>query len=176
MVVKWTQNAFTLHKPVKKTYPRRKTIVSGLGLQMQAGLIDFSALKKFNDGFRYVVVLIDVFSKCVYVECVKNKTAQSMICAFSKLLKRSKHFRSLQTDRGSEFTNHAFQSWLKKQKIHFFHSHNYDVQSGIVEKVVRTLNERLWRYFTHTNTPRYIDIIQDLEHSYNPELDVSRRV
>ena len=61
-----------------------------------------------------------------------------MICAFSKLLKRSKYFRSLQTDRGSEFTNHAFQSWLKKQKIHFFHSHDYDVKCGIVERVIRT--------------------------------------
>ena len=134
---------------------------------MQADFIDFSALKKFNDGFRYVVVLIDVLFKYVYVECVKNKTAYSIICAFSKLLKRSKHFQLLLTDGGSEFTNHAFQSWLKKQKIHFFHSRNYDVKCGIVERVIRALKERLWRYFTYTNTRRYTDIIQDLVHSYN---------
>ena len=90
-----------------------------------------------------------------------------MIYAFSKLLERSKHLRQLQTDRGSEFTNHAFQSWLKKQKIHFFHSHNHDVKCGIVERVIRTSKERLWRYFIYTNTRQYIDIIQDLVHLYN---------
>ena len=53
---------------------------------MQADLIDFSALKKFDDGFRYVVVLIDVFSKYVYVECVQNKTALDNDLCFFKII------------------------------------------------------------------------------------------
>ena len=133
---------------------------------MQADLIDFSALRKYNDGFCYVVVLIDVFSKYIYVECVKNKTSQCMIRAFSELLQRSGYFRLLQTDRGSEYTNRAFQAWLKKQKIHFFHSHNYEIKCSIVERCISTLKERLWRYFTYTNTRRYVDVIQAIVHSY----------
>ena len=46
-----TQSTYTLHRPIKKTYPRRRTIVSGMRQQMQADLIDFSALKKYSDGF-----------------------------------------------------------------------------------------------------------------------------
>ena len=53
---------------------------------MQADLIDASALKNFNDGFNDMVVLIDVFSKVLYVKCIKNKTSNSMILAFCVLL------------------------------------------------------------------------------------------
>ena len=134
---------------------------------MQADLVDFSALQKYNDGFCYVIVLIDVFSKYIYVECVKNKTSQCMIRAFSELLQRSDHFRSLQTGRESKFTNLVFQAWLKKQKIYFFHSRNYEIKCSIFERCVRTLKERLWRYFTYTNTRRYVDVVQTIIHSYN---------
>ena len=166
---KWlkTQDTYTLHKPVRRTYPRRKTIVSGMKQQMQSDLIDFTVLKEYNDNYRYIVVLIDVFSKFAYVECIKDKTAHSMIDAFSKLLERSGRFLSLQTDRGTEYVNKSFQKWLKQQNIHFFHSHNYDTKAAIAERFIRTLKERLWRYFTFKNTRRYIDVIHDLVYSYN---------
>ena len=118
---KWllTQDAYTLHKPVRRRFPRRKIIVAGPKQQFQADLIDFSRLQKYNDGFKFILVVIDVFSKYAYVECIKNKTSKSVIAAFSKILKRSGHFSTLQTDLGTEFTNKAFQSWLKQHNIHF---------------------------------------------------------
>ena len=63
--------------------------------------------------------MIDGFSKYAYVECIKNKSSKSVIAAFSKILKRSGHFSTLQTDLGTEFTNKAFQSWLNHHNIHF---------------------------------------------------------
>ena len=88
-VKKWllTQDAYTLHKPVRRRFPRRKIIVAGLKQQFQADLIDFSRLQKYNDGFKFILVVIDVFSKYAYVECLKNKTSKSVIVAFSKILK-----------------------------------------------------------------------------------------
>lgn len=64
-----SQDVYTLHKPVRKRFKRRKTIVPGLKFQMQADLIDFSALKKYNNNFKFIVVLIDVFS---YYRLVKK--------------------------------------------------------------------------------------------------------
>jgi len=106
--------------------------------QMQSDLMDFTALKEYNDNYRFAVVLIDVFLKFAYVECLKDKTARSMIAAFTKLLERSSRFLSLQTDRGSEYVNKPFQNWLKQQNIHFFHSHNYDVKAAITERFIRS--------------------------------------
>ena len=146
---KWlkTQDTYTLHFPVRKRFQRRKTIVPGAKFQMQADLIDFSALKHFNDGYKYIVVLIDVFSKVAYVECIENKSSNTMISAFCVLLKKSGHFHKLQ-DRGSEFLNKPFQAWLRKQKIKLFHCHNYKIKASIAERFIRTKKEKKWRYFT----------------------------
>ena len=72
---KWllTQDAYTLHKPVQRPFPRRKIIVAGPKQQFQVNLIDFSRLQKYNDGFKFILVVIDVFSKYAYVEFLKKK-------------------------------------------------------------------------------------------------------
>ena len=165
---KWlkTRDTYTLHFPVRKRFQQRKTIVPGGKFQMQADLIDFSALKQFNDGYKYIVVLTDVFSKVAYAECIKNKSSNTMISAFCVLLKKLGHFHKLQTDRGSKFLNKPFQAWLRKQKIELFHCHNYEIKASIAERFIRTIKEKLWRYFTHKNTRRYIDVIQSVD-SYN---------
>ena len=66
--------------------------MAGPKQQFQADLINFSCLQKYNDGYKFILVVIDVFSKYAYVECIKNKTSKSVIAAFSKILKRSGHF------------------------------------------------------------------------------------
>ena len=162
-----TQDTYTLHKPVRRRFPRRKIVVAGPKQQFQADLIDFSYLQKYNGGFKFILVVIDVFSKYVYVECMKNKTSQSVITAFSKILKRSGYFSSLQTDLGTEFTNKAFQSWLKDRNIHFFHIYNREIKASIVERFIRTIKEKLFRYFTYSSKRKYVDVIQKLVHAYN---------
>ena len=111
--------------------------------------------------------MIDVFSKYVYVECMKNKTSLSVITVFSKILKRNGYFSSLQTDLGTEFTNKAFQSWLKDRNIHFFHTYNREIKASIVERFIRTIKEKLFRYFMYSSKWKYVDVIQKLVHAYN---------
>ena len=82
--------------------------MAGPKQQFQSDLIDFSHLRKYNGGFKFILVVIDVFSKYAYVGCMKNKFSQSIIDTFSKILKRSGNFSTLQTDLGTEFTNKAF--------------------------------------------------------------------
>ena len=60
-----TQDTYTLHKPIRRRFPRRKMVVVGPKQQFQADLIDFSYLQKYNNGFKYILVVIDVFSKYV---------------------------------------------------------------------------------------------------------------
>ena len=141
---KWllTQDAYTLHKSVRRRFPRRKIIVAGPKQQFQADLINFSRLQKYNNDFKFILVVIDVFSKYAYVECLKNKSSKSVIAAFSKILKRSGRFSTLQTDLGTEFTNKAFQSWLKDHNIHFFQTHNNKIKASIAERFIRTIKEK----------------------------------
>ena len=57
------QQTYTLHKPIHKKFLRRKTVVAGIDTQWQADLADLSKLSKFNDKHRYLLCIIDVFSK-----------------------------------------------------------------------------------------------------------------
>ena len=66
-----------------------------------------------------------------------------------------------------EFKNKEFQNFLKTKKIHFFTTENPKTKASIVECFQRTLKNRMWKYFTHHRTLRYVDILPKLVHGYN---------
>ena len=68
---------------------------------------------------------------------------------------------------GREFLNRPFQNWLKQHHIEHFHTHNFDTKASIAERFIRTLKEKLWRYFTYTNSRRYVEVLPALVESYN---------
>ena len=143
------QNTYTLHKPIQKRFPRRKTIVGAIDQQWQADLADMQSLMKQNSMFRYLLCVIDVFSRFAWVVPIKNKTGQTLIKAFDSIFKSSKRKPlSLQTDKGSEFKNKDFQMYLKKKKVHFFTTDNPETKASIVERFQRTLKTKMWKYFT----------------------------
>ena len=160
-----TQDVYTLHKPVRYKFPRRKVIVSGPNQQWQADLIDMSRLNRHNHGFTFVLTCIDVFSKRAWAIPIKNKTGTSLVSAFESIPVVLP--RSLQTDKGTEFTNHKFQQWLKKNHVHFFTSENDDIKASVVERFNRTLKSKLWRYFSRHDTLNYADILETMVDVYN---------
>ena len=140
-----SQDTYTLHKPVRKKFKRRKTIVPGAHFQMQADLVDFSLLKLYNDNYKYILVVVDVFSKKAFIAYLKTKSSSDMIEAFERVMSKTDKFQKLQTDMGREFLNRPFQSWLKQHRIEHFHTPNFDTTATIAERFIRTLKERLWR-------------------------------
>lgn len=168
-VINWLrgEDAYTLHKPIKRKFKRRRVVVSGVDAQWQADLVDVKNLKKWNRQFQYLLTCIDVFSKFAWVIPLKNKTGKTLVKAFTAILKHKRKPQSLQTDKGSEFTNRVFQKWLQTNKIHFFTTHNEETKASIVERFNRTLKTRMWRYFTAKDTKKYIDVVDDLTDSYN---------
>ena len=64
-IKKWLmeQDAYILHKPIQRHFRRNRVIVSGIDDLWQMDLADMQSMQKFNDGYRYLLVCIDVFSK-----------------------------------------------------------------------------------------------------------------
>lgn len=170
-VVEWlkSQDAYTLHRPVRRKFPRLHYNVSNIDDLWEADLIDIRNLKSYNDGYSYLLVIIDVLSKFVWVEPLRDKTATCVTKAFQRILLRNKERRPvyLQTDKGKEFIAQPVQKFLKEKDIRFRTARNPDVKAAVVERFNRTLKERMWRYFTHKNTRRYIDVLQDIVRAYN---------
>lgn len=160
-----TQATYTLHKPTKKKMKRNKIQVAGLDDQWEADLVDMQGMAKYNNNVKYLLTVIDSLSKFAFVEPLKDKTGPSVVKAFSKIFK-TRQPRKLRTDKGKEFLNRHFQEFLNKRGIIFFTSNN-ETKAAIVERFNRTLQEKMWRYFTATNHQRYIDILQNMVDSYN---------
>ena len=87
-----------------------------------ADLVDMQLISKFNESFRFLLFVIDIFSKYVWVISLKDKKGVSVVNAFQKILKESDRSKAKSkgrkpnkrwVDKGSEFYNSSFKKWLK---------------------------------------------------------------
>ena len=161
------QDTYTLHKPVRYRFRRRRVVVGGINHQWQADLVDMSRLKRYNDDHTFLLTVIDVFSKKAWSIPLKNKLASSLTVAFRRLLKNNDGPQTMQTDKGKEFLNRQLQDFYKQKGILHFTTHNEETKACIVERFNRTLKTRMWKYFTKYQTLRYLDVVQHLVDSYN---------
>jgi transposase InsO family protein len=161
-----TQDPYTLHKPVVKKFPRRKTFSKGIDDLFQADLADMRNLASSNDGNSYILTCIDVFSRYAFAVPVKDKRGSTVAAAFEKIF-AERVPNMLQTDRGTEFYNVQVQELFKKNGVRHYSSLNDDIKAALVERFNRTLKSRLFRYMTRSHTKRWIDVIDDVVHSYN---------
>ena len=160
-----SQDIYTLHKPVRYKFPRRKTIVGGPNQQWQADLIDVSRLSGHKRGTKFLLTCIDIFSKKAWVEPLKDKTATPLVNALESI--QHSLPKKLQTDKGTEFLNRKLHQWLKAHKVHHFTTENEDIKASIVERFNRTLKSKLWRYFTRHDRLSYMDVLDSMVDVYN---------
>ena len=160
------QDTFTLHKPARRNFKRNRVIVEGIDEQWQMDLADMQSLKDYNDGYRYLHVCIDVFSKYAWIVPIKSKTGPALVEAFKVILSSGKKPHKIMTDQGTEFFNKSIQTLLKDEDIELFNTFN-ETKASIVERVIRTFKTKMLRYFTAKKTMRYLDMLPDLVYSYN---------
>ena len=158
--------SYTLHKPKRVRFPTEKVMAQGMDHQWVADLVEMQKISRYNKGYKYLLTVVDVLSKHGWVQPVKAKTGVELVKAFDAILKSQRKPVQLQTDRGKEFYNQTFQSFLKKNNIHHFSTHG-DAKASVVERFNRTLKQRMYRYFTAANTLRYDNVLQSLVRGYN---------
>ena len=98
-----------LHKPIIKTFKKRKVYSSFRDNIWGVYLTDIQLISKFNKGFRSLLCVIDIFSKYAWVVPLKDKKGISIVNAFQKILKESdRKPNKIWVDKGSEFYNNSF--------------------------------------------------------------------
>jgi transposase InsO family protein len=160
------QDAYNLHKPARKNFTRQRVLVGGIDEQWQADLVDMQEFSKSNQGYRYLLVVIDVFSKYAWVAVLKSKTGPVVRDALEVIFSQGRVPRKLQTDKGTEFYNAHVKKLLVDRRVHLFSTAN-ETKASVVERLNRTLKTDMWHYFTANNTRQYLNIVQDLISSYN---------
>ena len=172
-----TQETYGVHRKAVNKFPRPRVITSGIGVQAEVDLMDLSNLADFNDGYRYVLAHIDIFSKFVRTVPLKSKTAQEVTKAFEKIFEDGGKTLKIRSDNHREFVNKTLQSLFQKEGIKYFTRSNV-VKCSVVERVIKTLKSKYFKYMTQFQTFRYIDIIDIIatrayNHSYHRSIKMS---
>jgi transposase InsO family protein len=83
-------------------------------------LVDVHALGKFNDNFKYILFVIDEFSKFLYMVPLESKTGTAVTAAFQSVLpQRGRRPVWVRTDKGKGFLNKHFEAMLRRDGIQF---------------------------------------------------------
>ncbi|MES9902426.1 MAG: DDE-type integrase/transposase/recombinase [Sedimenticola sp.] len=167
-IKKWfeSEDNYTLQREVKRRFHRTRVIVSGQFEQYDIDLADVSSISKENNGIRYLLMCIDVFSRYLSIVPLKDKTAKSVLVALEKVLEHGRRVKKVRTDGGSEFCNRWVKAYLKKLNI-YHHVTLNETKAGYAERVIKTIKNMMYRYFTKNRTYKYVNILEDLVKTYN---------
>ena len=163
------QPSYTVHRRLKrKQFPRRTIFVPTAGVRADADLIEMGDLAEWNDQYRYIIAVIDSFSKFLWATPLKNKTADSTAAALKNFIE-NQNFRTLQlySDGGREFTGSPFQSILKKYKIKHRICTSEEFHCPFIERANRSLKEKIFQALTAGYSRRWIDILPKIVDTYN---------
>ena len=162
-----SQEVFQLHKITELPKHYIPIIAKYTNDILQIDLLDVSNLHSSNDGVHYIALAIDIFSRKLYGEPMKNKTAENVVKAFTHIIEKTKPIK-IQCDQGKEFISKSFKELLNKYKIEL-QLVNIDDKNkiGIINRVCITIREMLNKYMTAYKTTRYIDAFQKLVDNYN---------
>ena len=121
--------------------------------------MDTQAFSKFNRGVKYLLAVIDVFSKYGWLIPLKDKTGKSVASALKTIFEERKP-EKMWVDKGKEFYNKDV-----KNLIELYSTENEEKSS--VERWIRTMKEKMWKYFTANSTNVYMNVLSDLVKEYN---------
>ena len=164
--IKWTTPlAEELHRPIRKHFTKRYVFVRNVDDIFGADLIDMQAISKQNKGFKYILMVEDIFSKYGWAVPLKTKTGVAVRDALKRIFDHHVP-KKLWSDAGREFFNKEVKTLLKKHDITIYSTEN-DEKCSVVERWNRTIKTKLWKYFTANGTRKYIDILDALIEKYN---------
>lgn len=165
---------YTLHKPVRRKYKRNRVVVSHVDEQFMADLVDMqdNDFKKSNRDARdkkpylHILTCIDILSKYAFAIPLKDKRAVTVRKALESIFEQRQPSK-LMTDQGTEFNNSEVKKLCREQNIQYFTSLNYTIKCSVIERFNRTLRSKMFKFFTHSGTHNYTDVLQRIVDSYN---------
>ena len=159
------QLANELHKPVRRRFDKHSVFAKQVDDIWVADLVDMSPFFRSNKGYKYLLTVIDVYSKYGWIVQLKTKTGKEVAQAFRRLF-RNGHPSRFWTDKCMEFYNRQLKGVLEANDVMLYSTENED-KSSVVERWNRTMKNIVWKYFTANSTQKYIDVLPSVVDKYN---------
>ena len=161
------EDTYTLHKPIQYKFKKLKTRAVARNQYWQIDLSDLTKYSSYNDDHKFILFIIDVYTRYLWLYPIKNKKPESVSQALEGLiLGEGVQPAYLWCDQGKEFISGKMKKLVTDLHIGVINTYG-ESKAAIVERVQRTLKTRLHRYFTFSGSYRYIDVLQKLADSYN---------
>lgn len=162
------QDTYTLYKPQRLNYPTRKTVARGLHETHQTDLADVSKHAKYNNGIKFILVVIDVLSKKAYAEALKDKSNASVVKGFQLIYADGRAPIPINegSDRGKEFLGGPIQKYFKSIGINHYVLENRQ-KAAVAERFIRTLKAKIYKYMDATGSEQFVDKLQGFMNAYN---------
>ena len=130
-------------------------------------------LSRQNKGVKYLLCVIDLFSKYAFVVPLKDKNGSSVVREFGKIVNESgRRPNKISVDQGSEFYNKTFKNWLRDEGIEMYSTYN-EGKSVVAERFIRTLRNKLYKHMTAIGKNVYWNVLDDVVAKYNDTINRS---
>ena len=152
-------------KNSKRKYKRARIVVNSIGHIYQSDLFDVQKLSSSNNGYRYLLVVVDCFSRMIYVKPLKRKTAELTAIALNEVFDHLNKTgilspRSMMgSDLGTELWNTEADKVYDKYNISHF-ALRAPKKASLAEISGRYLLDRIYKHLHATDKKRWIDDLQ----------------
>lgn len=163
-----SQDSYTLFRNRRVRYPSAKTEAVLPDQYWQIDLSSLIHLSDENDGTKYLLFCIDVYSRFLWVHPLRSKSSSETANAILFIFNKGRIPGLISSDSGTEFKD-KFKEVLQVYSIGYFTLHGAS-KASIVERVQRTLKSKIFRYLYHNNTKRYVDVLPHFVHAYNSSI------
>lgn len=148
-------------------FPRRKIYARAPNEIWTTDLVDMQRYSKTNKGLRYILIILDVFSRFALCRGIKDKTGKTVAHALEDIMKISKSQpKFLWSDEGTEYYNRDVKNVLRRRNIELYSTHN-TVKASIAERFIRTLRRKIEREYIVTESTVWYDKLPTLVLEYN---------
>lgn len=158
-----------IHSPARRNFLRRTSVMKGVDDTFQADLVEMLPYAKFNRNNKYILTVIDTFSKYAWAVPVKTKSGKDVTNAMKSIFDTGRIAKNVQTDHGKEFYNSHFTKLMSDCNINHYSTYSTK-KAAIVERFNRTLKGKMWFQFSLQDSYKWVNILQDIVKKYNSSL------
>ena len=152
-----------LTRPVINKFKRRSVITTYNNDIWSADLLDVSNMSKSNDKIKFLLIIIDIYSRYAFVVPLKSKNSDDVLNGFKSIDKTPKN---LWVDEGKEFYNSEMKKYCKEKNINMYHTYT-GLKSVYAERFNRTLRDLMFNYLHSNDVKNYLNGLSGIVETYN---------
>ena len=159
------QEDYAVHREQHPKFKRQRVVAPYVDYPWDKDTANMDYYKN-DDRFAYFLLVIDVLSKYIWTIPLRTRTGKEMKSAFTKIFALGRKPTNVRSDKGTEFANKDVRRFFKDQAVNYFVTQNV-AKASYAERAIKTIKSRIIRYITHSQHPRWVDVLPDVMESYN---------